>query len=142
MPHLRNERFVGREALLAEIERALEAGDRASRAVALTQAISGLGGIGKTQLAIEYVYRHAADYEAVLWVLADPPATLATEYADLARAIGLPEATSTTKVDEQARAVYRWLESPASGRWLLVFDNAEGPESSRATSRPGTPATC
>ena len=128
MPHQRNAGFVGRKALLKQIERALRPKARASPTVALTQAISGLGGIGKTQLAIEYVHRHAADYDSILWVLADPPATLATEYADLARAIGLPEATSTTKVDEQARAVRRWLESPTSGRWLLVFENAEGPE--------------
>ncbi|MBV8234919.1 MAG: hypothetical protein JO075_04380, partial [Acidimicrobiia bacterium] len=128
MPHARNAGFVGRKPLLKQIERALRPKARSSPTVALTQAISGLGGIGKTQLTIEYVYRHAADYDAVLWVLADPPATLATEYADLARVVGLPESRGTTKVDEQARAVRRWLESPASGRWLLVFDNAEGPE--------------
>jgi Tfp pilus assembly protein PilF len=131
MPHPRNDDFVGRKRLLRQLRRALrpEAGD--SRAVALVQAIHGLGGVGKTQLAIRYVYEHAADYDAVLWLTADPPAKLASDYADLARPLGLPEATRTTDVNEQIAAVRRWLESDGSGRWLLVFDNAESPEALR-----------
>jgi tetratricopeptide (TPR) repeat protein len=101
------------------------------RKKALVQAIHGLGGVGKTHLAIRYVYEHAADYDAVLWVTADPPSKLVTDYADLARPLGLPEATRTTDVNEHIAAVRRWLESAASGRWLLVFDNAESPEALR-----------
>ena len=96
--------------------------------MALTQAIRGLGGVGKTQLAIEYAHRHAGHYDAVLWVVADTPATLATGYADLARALRLPEADRADDADAQIRAVRGWLESPDSGRWLLVFDNVERPE--------------
>ncbi len=67
MPSPRNRAFTGREAILA----ALEAGLKAHRATALTQAIAGLGGIGKTQTAVEYCYRHRDDYRAVLWARAD-----------------------------------------------------------------------
>ena len=58
------------------------------------QAIHGLGGVGKTQLAIEYAYRFAADYDAVWWVRAEEPATLAADFADLA-----------VKVDANRRAI-------------------------------------
>jgi tetratricopeptide (TPR) repeat protein len=128
MPHPRNEGFVGREALLAEVERSLRPGGGSAATVALTQALSGLGGVGKTQLAIRYVHDHAADYDAVLWVAADPPARLASDFADLARAFGLPEATRTTDVNAQIRAVREHLQSPGPCRWLLVFDNADDPD--------------
>ena len=128
MPHPRNHGFVGRGPLLDRIEHALQPRDVASHAVALTQAIHGLGGVGKTQLAIEYVHMRADRYDAVLWVVADPPTRLVTDYADLARTIGLPEASGTTDPNEHIRAVRRWLESPTSGRWLLVFDNVGQPE--------------
>jgi hypothetical protein len=71
--HLRNPNFTGRESLLAQLRAALASGQPA----ALTQAISGLGGVGKTQLAVEYVYRYAAEYDVVWWVRAEEPATLA-----------------------------------------------------------------
>ena len=110
MPHPRNAGFVGREALLKQIERALRPKVRSSTAVALTQAIRGLGGIGKTQLAIEYVHRHAADYDAVLWVRADPPATLAT-LAPLpppTNAVCPASTTTTTSVPSRARPTPSW----------------------------------
>ena len=61
VPHLRNPNFTGRDALLAELHTALTSG----RAAAVTQAISGLGGVGKTQLAAEYAYRSAHEYSLV-----------------------------------------------------------------------------
>ncbi len=122
--------FVGREALLGQIHQAL-AGDGSAGPVALAQAVHGLGGVGKTQLAIRYVYDHAADYDAVFWLTADPPSKLAADYAALAKEIGLPAATQTTDLNEQIAAVRHWLESAASGHWLLVFDNADEPDTLR-----------
>jgi tetratricopeptide (TPR) repeat protein len=130
---------VGREDLLRRLRDTLSAG-AAGCTVALVQAIHGLGGVGKTQLALRYVYDHAADYDAVFWVTADTPAGLATAYADLARVLDLPGARRTTDINENARAVRRWLESPAAGHWLLVFDNADDPEVLRGylpTRQPG-----
>ena len=69
-----------------------------------------------------------ADYDAVFWLTADPPAALASGYADLARELGLPEARLTADANAHVLAVRRWLESPASRRWLLVFDNADEPD--------------
>jgi tetratricopeptide (TPR) repeat protein len=117
IPHLRNPNFTGRESLLAELRAALTSGQPA----ALTQAISGLGGVGKTQLAVEYVYCHAAEYDVVWWVRAEEPTTLAADYASLAGPLDLRQ---KDEPDQRVvvEAVRRWLGQNAG--WLLVFDNA------------------
>jgi hypothetical protein len=121
---LRNPNFTGRKDLLARLRQALTFGQPA----ALTQAIHGLGGVGKTQLAVEYAYRHAADYELVWWVRAEEPAALAADYAALARPLDLPE---KDEPDQRlvVQAVRRWLGQHDG--WLLVFDNARRPEDLR-----------
>ncbi|MCL6450068.1 MAG: tetratricopeptide repeat protein [Acetobacteraceae bacterium] len=120
VPHRRNPHFTGREGLLKDLQEALASGKPA----ALTQVIAGLGGVGKTQLAVEYAYRHASDYRLVWWVRAEEPATLASDYAALAGELGLPQ----KELGDQGLvvgAVRRWLEQ--DGEWLLVFDNAPDP---------------
>ncbi len=121
VPHRRNPGFVGRDELLAGIEATLAAGGPA----ALTQAIVGLGGIGKTQCALEYAYRHAGDYPVVWWVRAEEPAQLAADYAGLAVSLDLPE-KQTPDLSVIVAAVRRWLER--AGGWLLIFDNVPGPQ--------------
>ena len=56
---------------------------------ALTQAVKGLGGVGKTQLALEYAYRYASDYDAVAWFRAEDPMMLGSDHAALAEFLGL-----------------------------------------------------
>jgi len=123
VPHRRNINFTGREALLADLRQALTSGGHA----ALTQAIHGLGGVGKTQLAVEYAYRHAGGYDAVWWVRAEEPATLAADYAALATEQKLLPPGTT---DQQAliAAAKGWLSRPVgTPNWLLVLDNAPNP---------------
>ncbi len=122
VPHNRNPNFTGREELLAALHRAL----RSKQPTALTQAISGLGGVGKTQLAVEYAYRHAEDYDVVWWIRAEEPATLASDLAALAGPLNLPQKDAT---DQRLiiQAVRSWLDA-RQGRWLLIFDNAKGPD--------------
>ena len=57
----------------------------------LTQVLRGLGGIGKTQLALEYAYRYGGTYRLVWWVRAEEPEVLASDYAALAKALQLPQ---------------------------------------------------
>jgi tetratricopeptide (TPR) repeat protein len=125
VPYRSNVSFTGREGLLEELDQALR---RGGAAVALT----GLGGIGKTQLALEYAYRHRDDYRVVWWVRADDGATLAADYAWLATALGLAEREAKEQAAVVA-AVHLWLEQNPG--WLLVFDNA----GSRAAVRDYVP---
>jgi tetratricopeptide (TPR) repeat protein len=118
VPHARNPNFTGREELLNELHQKLRSGEPA----ALVQAIHGLGGAGKTQIALEYAYRHRSAYRVVWWVRAEQPALLAGDYAALAPEVGLKEQDAA----EQAvitEAVRRWLDQESD--WLLIFDNAE-----------------
>jgi tetratricopeptide (TPR) repeat protein len=130
LPHLRNPNFTGREDILAQLRSALTSGQPA----ALTQAIHGLGGVGKTQLAVEYAYRHAAEYDLVWWVRAEEPAALAADYAALAQPLDLPQ---KDEPDQRlvVQAVRRWLSQNTG--WLLIFDNARRPEDLRDYLPPG-----
>ncbi|MCC6552766.1 MAG: tetratricopeptide repeat protein [Polyangiaceae bacterium] len=117
----RNPSFTGRDQLLRDLRAALTTGGPA----ALTQAISGLGGVGKTQLAAEYAHRYANHYCVVWWVRAEEPATMADDFARLAAALGLPE---QDEADQRitVEAVRIWLSR--HDRWLLIFDNVNDPK--------------
>lgn len=118
LPH-RNPHFAGREKELAKLHEALQGGT-----AAVTQAIHGLGGVGKTHLAVEYVYRHIHDYDVVWWLKSEEPASLRADYLDLGRELGVPEAQGQ-EPSLAVAAIRRRLEDES--RWLLVFDNAEEP---------------
>ncbi|HEY3368760.1 MAG TPA: FxSxx-COOH system tetratricopeptide repeat protein [Symbiobacteriaceae bacterium] len=117
----RNPNFTGRGSLLAGLRDALHAGQPA----AVIQAITGLGGVGKTQVAIEYAYRHTHEYALGWWVRAEEPATLVADYARLAQNLGL-RLEDPNNLAAAAEAVRGWLEQQAG--WLLIFDNATAPE--------------
>lgn len=123
VPHQRNPNFVGRDALLDQIHKTLTS----KNAAALT-AIHGMGGVGKTQLAAEYAYRHAADYQIVWWIRSEEASTLATDYAALAEKLDLPKKHEREQ-PVIVGAVRDWLNHNAG--WLLVFDNARRAEDVR-----------
>ncbi|MEZ5930603.1 MAG: FxSxx-COOH system tetratricopeptide repeat protein [Alphaproteobacteria bacterium] len=118
VPHRRNPNFTGRAEILEQLGERLQSGGPA----ALVQAIAGLGGVGKTQIAIEYAYRHRENYDVVWWVHAEEPTTLAKDYADLTKAIDHP-AKDLEDQKVVVDAVRRWLNEHDG--WLLVFDNAD-----------------
>ena len=116
----RNPNFVGRTELLDQLDDRLSG---ASAPVILPTALHGMGGIGKTQLAVEYVYRRLERYDLVWWIHAASLPRIHTDLTLLARQLDLPETSDT--VSAVLRALR--LGEPHS-RWLLVFDNAEDPE--------------
>jgi tetratricopeptide (TPR) repeat protein len=129
VPYPRNPYFVGREMILQSLRQALVPG---AKATALTQAISGLGGIGKTQVAIEYAHRYGEYYEAVLWIAADSLEVATAAYLHLAtQVLGLPE---QQEAEHQITEVKRWLQKRHG--WLLIFDNVEDPQGILSTFIP------
>ena len=122
--------FKGRERALEELRAALAG----AKGVAVAgRVLHGLGGIGKTRLAIEYAWAHEADYSALLFVRADDAATLNAGLAALAGAevLDLPENEAREDAAKIA-AVLRWLE--ANPTWLLILDNVDDREAVAAVA--------
>jgi hypothetical protein len=123
---LRNVNFIGRKELLKSL------GDELSRSTTtavLPGALHGMGGIGKSQIAVEYVYRHAQDYDLIWWIPSENPSEIQASLVKLAQRLELPVEQS---IDTAVPAV---LEALGVGhpyrRWLLIFDNADRPEDVR-----------
>jgi TIR domain len=116
----RNPNFTGRGDLLQDLRGVLQA--QGSGAVLQAGALYGLGGVGKTELAVEYAHRYMADYDLVWWVPAEQPLAIPGRLAALARRLKIPEVPDQ---DEQLGLL--WDELPRWERWLLLYDNATEP---------------
>jgi tetratricopeptide (TPR) repeat protein len=117
VPFHRNRHFTGREELLESIATDFASGGHGSQ----VKALYGLGGMGKTQTALEYCYRHRSEYTVVWWMTAETSADLAVEYGTLAVKLGLV-AENDPDPQRQMEYVKAWLERNSG--WLLVFDDA------------------
>ena len=120
VPYRRNPFFTGRDDVLTQLHLMLE--KEKTAALSQVHAITGLGGIGKTQLAIEYAYRYGQEYQAVFWVRADSREALVSDLVELAILLRLSESDASDQ-KRAIEAVQRWLE--ALTRWLLILDNVE-----------------
>ncbi|GAB3158131.1 FxSxx-COOH system tetratricopeptide repeat protein [Amycolatopsis stemonae] len=123
---LRNVNFIGRGDILRALHGELS---KSTRTAVLPGALHGMGGIGKSQIAVEYVYRHAEEYDLIWWIPSENPSEIQASLVKLAKRLDLPVEQS---VDTAVPAV---LEALGGGepyrRWLLVFDNADRPEDVR-----------
>ncbi|MFD3579100.1 FxSxx-COOH system tetratricopeptide repeat protein [Streptomyces sp. NPDC058644] len=119
----RNPNFTGRERLLGELAERLDCGGTAA---VLPEAMYGLGGIGKSQLAVEYVYVHQSSYDLICWIPSERTSGIINGLAQLAPRLGISHGSdASTTVPAVLDALRRG--DPYS-RWLLVFDNAENTE--------------
>jgi tetratricopeptide (TPR) repeat protein len=120
----RNKNFTGR----AEILDQLRQGVSSAVTAVLPHALQGMGGVGKTAVAIEYAHMFRSEYELVWWIPADQPALVRSSLAALAEPLGLQSAAAAG-IEAAAAAVLNALRrGEPYARWLLIFDNADQPE--------------
>ncbi|MFF8431726.1 FxSxx-COOH system tetratricopeptide repeat protein [Streptomyces sp. NPDC016566] len=117
----RNWNFTGREALLERLQERLRSGVTA----VLPEALHGMGGVGKSQIAIEYVYRHSREHRLIWWIPSEQENQIVQSLIELGKQMGL-------QVGSEMSAVPAVLDVLRQGEpyrnWLLVFDNAENPK--------------
>ena len=118
----RNADFTGRDAILERLHDELAGGRKAA---VLARALYGLGGVGKTQVALEYAHRYQADYDLIWWIPAEQPQGISLALADLAERLGIQSGDNAA---EATKAALERLRRDSVGRWLLIFDNAGDPE--------------
>jgi len=111
----RNLVFTGRKPLLAELRSQLAGGHRSA-----VQVLHGMGGVGKTQLAVEYAHLFCGDYDLAWWIDAERPELISEQITRLGQAAGWIQAGAVA--DTAWRVVSDRLRQ--TGTWLIVFDNA------------------
>ncbi|KAF4169459.1 hypothetical protein CNMCM6936_008151 [Aspergillus lentulus] len=118
VPLGRNQRFVGRQNEITRLEELIMMKDGPRKV-----AITGLGGVGKTQVALELAYRiRDRDTEcSIFWLACTSYEVMEQTYLNVAQAVGLPD----VKPAEVKAQVKRYLSSKQAGKWLLIFDNAD-----------------
>lgn len=127
----RNPFFIGRDGLLEQINQTLH-----QRSDTVAVSLQGMGGVGKTQVALEYAYRYGAEYRWVWWVSADDRGLAVRDLVELARRLGLP---TGGEPEHTVRGLFAAL-SAAPG-WLLIFDNVDDPTVLAGLRPPGSGKT-
>ena len=129
----KNHKFTGRIELLEEIHKALQTKNEVSLVQA--RAITGMGGIGKSETAKEYAYRYRQEYDTIWWVNAETSASMEEAFRSFAQRnrLGSPEDQSETVIAN----VRNWMNE--NRPWLFIFDNAENEKSlEKYSSASGT----
>jgi len=149
LPNIRkSSEFVGREYLLENLKQEVEEGKHTQNTIALY----GTGGMGKTQLALEYIHQHYKEYASVFWINAASDQTtilgftqimqrlikhhaqLSADYAHIGRLLGMSgkldssgcfAVAQPSEVQHVVDAVKEWFAMPENSNWLLVFDNLD-----------------
>jgi tetratricopeptide (TPR) repeat protein len=119
----RNAVFTGRAEVLEQLHDRLLG---TSMAVVAPMALHGLGGVGKTQVALEYAHRYMADYDLIWWINAEQDELINPVLAPMAQSLGVRSRDSIPETAQAVREALR-LGRPYD-RWLLIFDNADNPD--------------
>jgi tetratricopeptide (TPR) repeat protein len=121
VPYELNPHFTGRKVLLQSLRRRLC--EVVPKKFNHRIALHGLGGVGKTQMALAYVYAHELDYDAIYWITGANQASILSSFQDIAKRTGLLKSTESTP-DDVAKSVLSKLNSQ-TGSWLVVIDNLD-----------------
>ncbi|KAI0024434.1 P-loop containing nucleoside triphosphate hydrolase protein [Xylariomycetidae sp. FL0641] len=135
IPFLPNNRFSGRSELLDKVHESLDP----SKATTSTRSVAlfGMGGVGKTQLALQYAHQNTGTYDVVLWISADNAITIGQSFREVAQ--GLELSQTAEEIQDSAAATWKvknWLTSTTSS-WLVIFDNADDLQALK-TAWPGS----
>jgi hypothetical protein len=132
------ENFFGRQDVLGQIDDALlNSNNQATTKTSELRSVAlcGMGGVGKTEVAIKYVSSRTAHFDAIFWLTADTKEKLAAGFSEIARELGLEDKSDAHDDVASREIVKEWLCKPAKGphtteeaAWLLVFDNADDPD--------------
>lgn len=130
----RNPNFTGRKELLEALHQRLL---QEKTTAVLPHALHGMGGVGKSLLAVEYLYRRMSEYDVVWWISAERTAQISLSLVELAPRIGIAAGSDASSTVAAVLEALRIGQPYAN--WLLVFDNAESPEAVRAFFPAGGP---
>jgi hypothetical protein len=120
--------FIGREAEFQDMESILQPQSDSPDSTRKVLILGGMGGIGKTQLAITYAKRHRHSCSSIFWLNANTEATLNNSVRAVANRILPPETVSKLDDDQVWVRVSNWLSKLDNTRWLLIFDNHDNPD--------------
>ncbi|GAA3804378.1 FxSxx-COOH system tetratricopeptide repeat protein [Streptomyces coacervatus] len=130
----RNPNFTGRKELLEALHQRLL---QEKTTAVLPHALHGMGGVGKSLLAVEYLYRRMSEYDVVWWISAERTAQISLSLVELAPRIGIAAGSDASSTVAAVLEALRIGQPYAN--WLLVFDNAESPEAVRQFFPAGGP---
>lgn len=119
IPYPHNPFFTGREKILNILHRYLNVNHADATRI---YALHGLGGIGKTQIALEYAYRYMLEYSAIFWLRAETVESILSSMLHIAETLQLPGRDDKDQ-ERVVAAVLRWLSGHR--HWLLIWDNLE-----------------
>jgi len=121
VPYQRNPHITGRDGLLTQLNEKLC--ETKQKRFNHRIAIYGIGGVGKTQVAIEYIYRYRVQYDGIYWISASDQAALLSGFQEIGSMTGCVLTATDLDQIEVAKMVLSWLRRKQN--WLVVIDNLE-----------------
>jgi len=125
-PVIQPQDFVGRSAEINNVHNILQPDP--SPVEQRRVVLGGMGGVGKTQLALAYARRYERSYTSVLWFNASTELTLFTSLQSIAQALMAADVLEKLNHQQILARVQEWLSQPGNTEWLLIFDNYDDPD--------------
>lgn len=145
---VRNDNFVGRDDILEQLDKILLPSDRALASVEAASvetmkyaAFCGIGGLGKIEIALQFVVTRKENFDAIFWIRAESTEKLENDFSQITLALGLEDANETRNQVVSRELAKGWLSNPTKildtdldtigqreASWLIVFDNAHDPD--------------